>query len=199
MPPLPAETMDNGFTELCVERWGRLTKRLSRGSHGALDEQHIADGLMDALLHHQRRPEVFDRVHGLSPEDFLALIARRKIVNRLRAERRRKTRELEYAVERKKAVELAASAGNIYGGKENAQQHLIDSLAALLPDPIDQAIFAGMRQGVRSCAAYVASMGIAHLPLADQRRHVQRAKDRILKFLRRKVQRWPDLRRGLES
>jgi len=153
-------------------------------------DQHIIwDGVIDALLDYCARPQQFDADRGVPLERFLRLAARRNVVNMLRSEQRRKTRE-EAAGHAWAAssVELDPAAGNLLRQEESMQQQRQRAaLASTLENPNDQQLLALRLQGVRRTEAFAELLGITHLPIETQRREVKRAKDRIDKMLRRRT------------
>jgi DNA-directed RNA polymerase specialized sigma24 family protein len=151
------------------------------------DQHTIWDGIIDAMLDYCARPQQFDAERGVSLKRFLRLAARRNVINMLRGEQRRKVRE-EVAGHAWAAssVELDPAAGNLLQKEESAQQQRQQTaLTNALQNPNDQQLLALRLQGVRRTEAFAAVLGIAHLPIATQRREVKRAKDRIDKMLRR--------------
>jgi hypothetical protein len=148
---------------------------------------HIAyDGVTDALLDYCAKPSAFDACRGVPLDRFLAQAAWRNVANLVRGEQRRKVREeksVGYSGEQN--VELHPSVGNSLQNAEQSQEQQAE-LMQMLDDPMDKKVFELRLTGERRTAVFAQVMGISHLPLAEQRRTVKKAKDRIDVLLRRK-------------
>jgi len=171
------------LAELLLERLVCEVAGRFRGT----DPQLVSDAVTDALLDYCARPSGFDPSQGIPLSRFLAHAARRNVSNLLRGERRRKTREEKWGESlAEKDVELGASVGNPIQNEAQIQQQRLGGLAQALKDPVDKKIFQLRTQGERRTSEFAKVMGVAHLPKAEQRREVKRAKDRIEKLLQRR-------------
>ncbi|MCL4847473.1 MAG: response regulator [Acidobacteria bacterium] len=72
-------------------------ERALRGACPLADPDHVTDAAVDALLEARRSLARFDPTRGVSFAQWVGLAARRNLLNRLRAERRRRAREDRYA------------------------------------------------------------------------------------------------------
>lgn len=163
-----------------------LTDRLAR-RFPHTDEQLIADGIVDALLEYCAQPDRFDAERGVPLDRFLSTAAWRNIANSLRGEHRRKAREEKaHAAYGEPLVALDPTAGNLLQQEESAQRRRREvEVMQMVRTPADQEIVTLRLQGERRTEVFADILGIAHLPAAEQRRAVKRAKDRIDKVLRR--------------
>lgn len=164
-----------------------LVERISRQFPQA-DEHLHCQAVADALLDYCARPHQFDEGRGVPLAPFLLMTCRRNMLNLLRGETRRRTREGQAAqMSATSSVELDPVAGNLLQQEESAQLHQQEEdCMNLLQDPQDQQILALRLRGERRTVAFAAILGISHLPVEAQRQEVKRAKDRIDKILRRK-------------
>lgn len=163
-----------------------LTRRLTR-QFPLTDEQMIFDGLVDTLLDYCAQPSRFDEQRGVPLDRFLSKAAWRNIANSLRGEKRRKVREEKASIAYgDPLVELDPTAGNLLQKEEAARRRRQEVVVMqMLPDLQDREIWTLRIQGERRTEAFADILGIAHLPAAEQRREVKRAKDRIDKVVRR--------------
>jgi DNA-directed RNA polymerase specialized sigma24 family protein len=161
-----------------------LTRRIARQFPRA-DAHGHAQAVHDALLDYGARPQAFDAGRGVPLLAFLLMTCRRNMLNLLRGDARRRRYEGQYAqMCADVAVALDPAAGNLLQQEEDAQLHQQeDACMNRLQDPQDQQILALRLQGERRTEAFAAILGITHLAMAEQRREVKRAKDRIAKML----------------
>ena len=164
-----------------------LVERIARQFPRA-DEHAHSQAVADALLDYCARPHQFDEGRGVPLAPFLLMTCRRNMLNLLRGEARRRTREGQAAqMFATSIVELDPVAGNLLQQEEGAQLHQQEEgLMNLLQDPKDRQILALRLEGERRTAVFAEILGVSHLPMEVQRREVKRAKDRIDKILRRK-------------
>jgi RNA polymerase sigma factor (sigma-70 family) len=163
-----------------------LAAAVARGCRRA-DEQLIHDAVVDALLEYSEHPDRFDPSQHVPLEGFLSTAARRNILNAIRGERRRKEREQKVGSEKHElSVADDPVAGNI---KQEDSARLAERRAAILAaltNPTDRDVIVLWLDGMRESSAYAAVMHITHLPTDEQRAEVEREKERILRFLRRR-------------
>ncbi len=151
-----------------------LVDRLRANAPWASEDDCLA-AADEALFNLVRAPEAFDPARGpLGP--YLGRSARRDLLNLQAREARHHRLRIALA-----DVEDRPDAGNYFG--EGPAEEL-DRLAGLLSDK-EQQVFDLMRAGVRETEAYVLVLGLTDLPPAEQARAVKRAKERIVKRLRR--------------
>jgi hypothetical protein len=197
-PPDPAERLlqlhcrlvagdETTSRELCQLLLEPLVQRVAGCFQRGTDEHHIHTAVADVLLKYIADPSRFDPEAGAPLDRFLQLAAQRDVLNLLRGDIRRRTREQKAAASRPEGnVELDPVAGNIFQEELARRQRENARLLALLDDPVDRAILELRLQGVKDSAAYARALGITHLPPTEQRRRVHRAKNRIIAFFRRR-------------
>jgi DNA-directed RNA polymerase specialized sigma24 family protein len=171
--------------ELAAHLLERLAQEVAR-KFPHTDVHFAYDGVTDALLDYCAKPAAFNASRGVPLDRFLAQAAWRNVANLVRGEQRRKAREEKSAaLAGKEDVELHPSAGNPLQNAERSQEQQAE-LVQMLDDPMDKKVFQLRLTGERRTAVFAQVMGISHLPLAEQRRTVKKAKDRIDVLLRRK-------------
>lgn len=160
-----------------------------------LDEHDCVTAAHDAILSLCKRPTSY------KPERsplvaYLRMSARGDLRNSRERERRHQGRDV--AME---TVELSPDAGKYLQDADADPERvllrmetvrtMIDAQPAI-PEVVRAALTPGearalalMRQGERRTDAYARSLGLAHLPVAEQRREVKRVKDRLHKRLER--------------
>lgn len=161
-----------------------VVRRLSsRREFRLTDPQFLDDGVLDAIIELVAQPGGYNPALSRTLLRHLEMAAERNVRNLLRSVRRRRERERKAA---KSAVELASPVGNaLQADQDRRQAHDRDDALALLPDPTDRAVLDLMLRGERRTAAFAHVLGIAALPVPEQRRVVKRVKDRIRKVLER--------------
>jgi len=170
-----------------------LLPRLIREMQGKFpktDHHLVSDGVTDALLDYCARPTVFDWKRGVPLDRFLAKAGWRNIANLLRGEARRKVREAVSAeLTAEDVVELYPASGNPFQNEQLDAKQELEKLAHLLPNETDRKLLDLKAMGERRTERFAQIMGIAHLPIEQQRREVKKAKDRIDKVLERRKDR----------
>lgn len=162
-----------------------LRRSLVRQFH-AVPIDLINDGIEDAIIEYAARPFRFDESFGLSLEVYLRWAARRNVANFLKAEVRRRRREVEYATElAARAVQLQTAPDKLAGSR-GATSSFRQEVVALGESEYEQAALSTWLSGERRTAPLAALLGIADLPVAEQRRHVKRFKDRYSKRIIRR-------------
>ncbi len=181
------------FAELCEAALPHLVAFLSE----AFPQQdvHLRETIaIDLLLGYQSKPQQYD-AGRLSLFAYLRMAARYDMLNALDRQRRDESRLVDLDG---RSVELGLSDRNTEQDdafEEWLREHtewpfgeIVRALRAGL-SATDEQVLMLMLSGERRSAAYAEAIGIAHLDEAAQRREVKRAKDRILKKLRRLGQR----------
>lgn len=162
--------------------FGEVARKFPR-----MDDQLVADGVIDAVLDYCARPQQFDASHGVPLDQFLAVAARRNVSNLLRGEHRRKERERKVGGEKREAdVALDPAAGNIRQEELRELEERKKAMFDALDDPRDKEILALWLQGVKGPARYAPILCVTDLPERQQRKEVRRHTDRITRFLRRR-------------
>lgn len=156
-------------------------------SYTRVDEQLIADGVIDALLDYCERPQQFDATHGISLDRFLVTTARQNVDNLLRSEHRRKARERKAGSKKCEAdVAFDPVAGNIRREEQDLIERQRMAMNEALTSETDREVLRLWWDGVKGTGEFAHVLGLEHLTSDEQRKCVKRHKDRILRFLRRK-------------
>ncbi len=177
------------FAELCEAALPYLVAFLSESF--PQEDAHLRETVaIDLLLAYQNRPQQYDPAR-LSLFAYLRMAARYDMLNQLDRQRRHEGRLVDWEDQR---VALAPADRNTEQDdafEERLQEYtdrpFDEIVAALRADlsAVDEQVLALMLSGERRSAAYAQAMGITHLDEAAQRREVKRAKDRLLKKLKR--------------
>lgn len=161
---------------------GWLTERNSR-IHADLIEEAAGDAIL-ALI---RNPQSYQPQRG-GLEAYLRMSAQGDLRNILQREARHHDQRISWS-----AVELFDQAGKYLGRDDDPSLSLRleeerTEQMAQIPDEVlvdlcetDRRVVELLLAGERKTAAYAEVMGIATLPLEDQRRCVKRTKDRLQK------------------
>ena len=161
-------------------------------THGVHDEDLINDATVEALFNYIQHPEKFDGKKS-SLLGYLKRAAERDLINLVQKDRRRRRgEELHEDVEEsilagKKSSEIARIAR---GSEQEAllriqRQRDLAGIAAS-GDERDNAMLRLMVEGERSTSKFAAILGVAALPVAEQRRIVKQHKDRLKVQIKRK-------------
>jgi hypothetical protein len=156
------------------------------------DPNLIVDAATDSLFRFVQDPSHFHPQRG-TLWNYLVMDALGDLRNTWKKERRRLNREqafdpvahdrpdgnsdVEGAIIRKLAPDGLPEGADV--------SELIAQLRARITNPQDWQVVLLMAGGERRTEAYAHVLGIAHLPLADQRRRVKQAKDRLRVMLKR--------------
>jgi RNA polymerase sigma-70 factor (ECF subfamily) len=146
---------------------------------------------VDAVWEYLRHPERCKAATGDGVVAYLRGIARKKVLDELRRERRRHDREARWAQENAGEADRAAvehrDAATTPEHNEDAAALDVrrEEVLGALGTETDRQFLELKLAGERRTAAFAEVLGIAHLPAAEQRRIVKRHKDRIDKIVRR--------------
>jgi DNA-directed RNA polymerase specialized sigma24 family protein len=192
-------TLGETFARLVYRPLAAQLQREFRGT----DEHATLQEVGTAILAYLREPERCVARSGADVFKFLCVIARRRLANYHRNERTRARLEGEYAQgtgtrllgfvregesreDGHEVVELSTPAGKVQQ-EEDAKQiaHRRQAVMSTLESDMDRQILSLRLDGVRSTKAYAEVLGIAELPIEQQRRIVKQHKDRIDKIVRR--------------
>ena len=153
-----------------------------------LDEQVIADAVVEAFLDYFEHPSHADKTGESGPRAFLKKAAWRNAANLYRSGKRRKSREELWIAENAgSTVEDCSALGTLIQEEEKGERDKqIANLNALLPEERDREVLRLRLKGERRVKAFSEALGITHLPAPEQRRIVKQTKDRIDKVLKRR-------------
>lgn len=173
------------------------------------DDQLLAEKAADAILDYGKAPAVAKATTGAGVLGFLAMRAKSRVQNGLRAERTRQRLEGRFAHgfgpgkdnNARKPVELPPPEGEYLGVSkgpsnrpqspsakdvERDEEHRDEELAGRRQEILDSVqndrdrqVLTLMLDGVRETARYAALLEIEHLSLDQQRRVVKQNKDRL--------------------
>lgn len=144
-------------------------------------EDIVADAVEDALVRYFMCPHEFDKKRNVPLDRFLYKAAWRNVVDLLRAEARRKTRERKYA-------EWIAAECRLARRARSEEIIRIDrALRALLVDTDERNAIRAWINGERRTPALAAALRICDRSPLEQTREVKRFKDRVTKRLARLV------------
>ena len=152
-----------------------------------LDDQLVADAVVDALLDYFEEPGRADAGDDRGPWTFLKQAAWRNAANLHRGGKRRQQREQRWTGETDSSRVADGSAlGKLIEGEDQADRdRRVKELMALLADDGDRAVLRLRLNGERTLDAFAIALGITGLPTDKQRRIVKQAKDRIDKVVKR--------------
>ena len=159
----------------------------TRRQYPLLDDQLVADAVVDALLDYFEEPARADAGGDGGPWTFLKQAAWRNAANLHRGGKRRQEREQRWTGEIDTSRVADGSAlGKLIEGEDLAERdRRVRELMARLADDGDRAVLGLRLYGERNLDAFAIALGITALPIAKQRRMVKQAKDRIDKVLKR--------------
>jgi DNA-binding response OmpR family regulator len=160
-----------------------LPRRLRRAFPG-VPWDFTLDAATDACLEYAANPARFDRSRNASIVDFVYLIARRNLANRVRAEIALKHREVRYAEEQMAFLHPRLP---IRGSDIN----LCAAMSTLTTDPRERRA-AELWLDDAGNDAIAEALGVGHWAQEDRRREAKRFKDRLLKRLSRYFRPFPD-------
>lgn len=152
----------------------------------------INDTVADSLLQFVQHPQRYQAAKG-SLWNYLYMDALRDLHNAYQRESRRESRlvpfdpvahdrparndEIDAVIEQLAPEQLPAGM---------SIDALVTQLRQQLADPRDWAVIELMLAEERRTEAYARVLGVAHLPIAEQRRRVKQAKDRLRLWLKRR-------------
>ena len=155
-------------------------------------DSHLREQVViDCLLDYQARPQQYNP-EKLALWPFLRMAVRRDMLNMLDKQGRYSHRlypiDDPHIASQLPPVEDVQEAMALdewlQRHTDKPREEIITALQAEL-EPRDQQMLWLMLDGVRETSAYAAIMGLTHLDVANQRREVKKAKDRILKKVQR--------------
>lgn len=189
-PVAPSELAE-GYLEPLIERLGRRFPWL--------DPHQVASAAADSIMSLAQWPGRYDPDRG-GLLTYLSVDAAGDLRNASAAARRAAGREVPIEdVEHLDGVELRPPARNL--SREEREDPLMQVMLAEEADPVwfraayaeldrrERGVVDLMIDGERRTAVYAATLGVEHLPRAEQERAVKRYKDRLVKRLRRRATR----------
>ena len=171
-----------------------ITERLSK-KFPNLEDPHLVDtAVVDALLNYQNNPLQYDQSKKRL-DNYLYMSARGDLINLLkRYEKDNILIPLPEIVELddenseyKARVPEIPSDANVESEVLNKLSPTWRNLRQLFPEDIDQALLMLILDNIRETRHYADILGIADLPIKEQRKIVKQHKDRIKVKLRRNI------------
>jgi DNA-binding response OmpR family regulator len=140
----------------------------------------IHDAVVDALMEYRTHPTRYDPARGVPLGGYLLFAARRDLLNRLDAERRRAAREDITADGVLPEPAAIAPDDMLWSGGPSriALRHVAITEA-------ERTVFQLWKRGERKTSVYASALRLDPLPIAEQRVRVNRIKDRVVRRIRR--------------
>jgi len=158
-----------------------------RRRHSDRDPHLVESAVLQTLFDYVKDPRRYDPGRNPNLGAYLRMAADRDLLNLLEQEARHHRR--------RESVELDSLAGNsegeegptirLYREEARAERERILEAVAGQCDVTDRAVLRLMREGVTALAPFASVLGVAHLPIDEQKRAVHQAKDRVKQRLRR--------------
>jgi RNA polymerase sigma-70 factor (ECF subfamily) len=160
-----------------------LINALSKRFASLPDPHEVESAAIDTLIGYMNRPEKFDPGRG-SLMGYLYMDASANLSNSLK--RQKKVVGFSGAVAEH---ELRSDLLDPEAELIEKSSPLLERAIAAITDPVDREVLLLMMEGARDCGDYVALLDIEYLPRSKQTEIVNRRKERLKKFLRRKLER----------
>jgi hypothetical protein len=151
--------------------------------HPTADPHDLETAATEALVTYLRTPQRFDPSQCSLP-GYLRMLARADLKNLWRSAQRHE--HVELPVEMGNNSQPALLDVLIAQEETGSLRTQVDALAQRL-SPSDQKVLQLLLEGERETAVFARELNLGHLPVAEQRREVKRAKDRIQRRLDRGV------------
>ncbi len=177
------------FSELAERLYASLvhdTGRRTRSRSGmAVDMTLVEEAVGEALLDYNDAPERYDPEQA-TLHAYLVMAAYRDFQNAANKERRHSQRRATFAGEDSADLDVPDSRSDL--------DNLLNRISAeewwslvegTFTDPADRQLVIMLANGVRATESYARVLGINGLPAEEQAREVKKAKDRLLKRLKR--------------
>lgn len=172
------------FAELADALYSSLVQRVWKRAGISADQMLVEEAVGQALLDYHDRPGSYDPERtGL--RSYLVMAAYRDFQNAVAKERRAQAHQISI-------FELAAQGHDIVDEREEVESHIqAEELLALVddifPDAGERRIVTLILNKVQAPAPYAQVLGIAHLPVEEQRKQIQLVKNRLTRRLRRRM------------
>jgi len=172
------------FAELAEGIYQELVRHISARAGPFADPALVEEAVGQALLDYNAFPDRYDPQRG-SLRAYLVVVAHRRFLKAQQKERRRSWRNVSLTTDDgtddilEAPDELEALIARIRVAE------VWPLVEQAFPDPQDRQVLLLIMNGVREMAAFAKALGITHLSEDEQTQHVNRAKNRIKKRLRR--------------
>jgi RNA polymerase sigma factor (sigma-70 family) len=158
-----------------------MLERLIRGRNSHAQRDWVHDSVQDAVMEFRAHVERFDPTRGIRLTSFLFMAARRNLLNRIDAERRRAAREI--ASDKRNNQPRSATETPEYERDIDVRQ-AVAAVWAQLTD-VERRVFREVLQGERQTRALAEAGQVEQVAVSDQRRAIKRITNRIFQRLRR--------------
>jgi DNA-directed RNA polymerase specialized sigma24 family protein len=156
-----------------------------------IDPATIEQAVIDAVWEYLKHPQACLGDTSEAVASYLRGAARNKVLSELRRDRRRRAREELWGSQAAaevdtNSVELSDAATTLEREEDaTALKTRKAELMQALNSDTDRRLLELRLDGERKTVVFAEALGIAHLPIAEQRRIVKQNKDRIDKIVRR--------------
>lgn len=172
------------FAELADTLYLSLVQSVCKRAGVHADPALVEEAVGQALLDYHDRPGSYDPERA-SLLSYLVMAAHRDFLNAVAKEQRVKAHQISL-------FDLALQGYDIVDEREEVESHIqAEELLALIdeifPDAGERRIVTLILNKVQAPAPYARVLGIAHLPVEEQRKQVQLVKNRLTRRLRRRM------------
>lgn len=171
------------FISLTEWLYASLVQSVQRRAGTNADPMLVEEAVGEALLDYRDAPARYDPGRtGL--QSYLVMAAHRDYQNANTKERRIKERQISLF-----DSTLPEDVGGVQEmvGDFTPLEKLWQIIDSIFPDPVERQCITLILNDVRSKERYVSVLKLHHLPDLEQRKEVQRVKERITKRLRRNI------------
>jgi RNA polymerase sigma factor (sigma-70 family) len=158
--------------------------------HGvALPREDVEEAASDALLELFAHPERYDLDQG-TLLNFLVTIGKRRLIDRLRA-RKRRPQEISLSLVGEDVAQPAGETNQwaeAWSETDELDPDLRELLQEVLPDERDRRMWELVCQGRTAVVEFAGLLGIADRPPDEQKAVVKRERERVVKRVRRRRQ-----------
>lgn len=156
-----------------------------RHSNPRIDPMACEEAADEAIVRFLLNPSKYDP-QRLGVEAFLRMAAQRDLQNLLRKERRhhnnrRNWNVVEHTSEEGKYLQRNEDPSLPLQIEEARQRQVAADSGGPEKTEAEQRVWEQMQQGERRHSVFADILGVTHLPLGEQKRHVKRVKDRLKK------------------
>ncbi len=172
------------FAELADTLYASLVQQVCKRAGVHADQTLVEEAVGQALLDYHDRPGSYNPERA-SLRSYLVMAAHRDFLNAAAKERRAQAHQVSL-------FELTSQGRDIVNEREEVESHaqageLLAMIDEIFPDAKERRIVTLILNKVQSHTPYVQVLGIAHLPIEEQRKQVQLVKNRLTRRMRRRL------------
>ncbi len=172
------------FAELADALYASLVQQVCKRAGAHADQTLVEEAVGQALLDYHDRPDSYNPERA-SLRSYLVMAAHRDFLNAVAKERRAQAHQVSL-------FELTSQGRDIVNEREEVESHaqageLLAMIDEIFPDARERRVVTLILNKVQAQAPYVQVLGIAHLPVEEQRKQVQLVKNRLTRRLRRRL------------